>query len=75
MKKVLQDCLLAGYRAVRRLGVFDTTLGRASFLFLYRMYKTAWEADPRFLRQFVRPDTWVVDVGANIGFFSEPFSR
>lgn len=75
MKKVFQDSLLAGYRAVRRLGVFDTTLGRASFLFLYRMYKTAWEADPRFLRQFVRPDTWVVDVGANIGFFSEPFSR
>jgi FkbM family methyltransferase len=73
MKKLIQDSLLAAYRLARHAGTFDTSWGRSAFFAAYRAYKRAWESDIGFLRKHVPPDTWIVDVGANIGYFSEVF--
>ena len=41
----------------------------------YQFYKRRFEASPiRMLRQWVRPKTFVIDVGENIGFFSRQFA-
>jgi len=65
--------LLAAYRFTRRAGAFDTRVGSAVFFAAYRVYKRVWEPDTGFLREYVAPNTWIVDVGANIGYFSERF--
>lgn len=72
-KKAIQDGLLSLYRHARRRGVFATPLGRWLFLRAYWTYKRLWEADITFLRRFVPRDAWIVDVGANVGFFSRQF--
>jgi FkbM family methyltransferase len=75
LKKAIQDGLLSTYRFLRRRGAFSTPVGRWLFLNAYWTYKTLWEPDIGFLRQFVRPDDWIVDVGANVGFFSRQFCK
>ena len=69
----MQDGLLSPYRHVRRHGLFSTPLGRWLFLNAYWTYKRLWERDIAFLRRFVPRDAWVIDVGANVGFFSAQF--
>jgi FkbM family methyltransferase len=73
LKKAIQDGLLSTYRFLRRRGAFSTPVGRWIFLNAYWTYKTLWEPDIGFLRQFVRPNDWIVDIGANVGFFSRRF--
>jgi FkbM family methyltransferase len=73
LKKAIQEGLLSTYRFLRRRGTFDNPLGRLLFLSAYWTYKTLWEPDIGFLRQFVRPNDWIVDIGANVGFFSRQF--
>lgn len=73
MKKAIQDGLLSIYRSVQRSGALDSRLGRRLFLGAYWSYKRLWEPDIGFLRQFVPSNSWVVDVGANVGFFAHQF--
>jgi FkbM family methyltransferase len=73
LKKAIQDGLLSTYRFLRRRGAFDNPSGRWLFLNAYWTYKALWEPDISFLRQFVRPNDWIVDIGANVGFFSRQF--
>jgi FkbM family methyltransferase len=50
--------------------------GRWLFERSYDAYKRFLEAGPvNRLGDYIRPDTWVVDVGANIGFFTIGFAR
>jgi len=39
----------------------------------YWTYKSLWEPDIGYLRRFVTPASWVIDVGANVGFFTHRF--
>lgn len=72
----IQGVLLATYRGVRRSGIFETQLGRAAFEGAYWTYKSLVEArDLELLRPYVAPGSTVVDVGANIGFFTVSFAR
>jgi FkbM family methyltransferase len=76
MARVLQNLLLSLYDRVRATGVLNTSAGRAAFEYAYHMYKVRYEArDMALLRPYVAPDTWVIDVGANIGFFTQPFAQ
>src|SRR4051812_23376040 len=75
LKKDIQDGLLCLYRYVRRRGLFSTPVGRWAFLNAYWTYKRLWERDIAFLRRFVPRDAWVIDVGANVGFFSAQFCQ
>lgn len=75
MNQSLQDGLIGLYRLVKGTGALDTALGRRVFESAYRIYKERLEAGPiRVLQPFVRPKTYVIDVGANIGFFTMQFA-
>ena len=76
MNPRLQQGLLRIYRSVLRTGILDTALGRSVFEFFYNLYKAAFEAGSiNQLEQFVTPGSTVIDVGANVGFFSRRFAR
>ncbi len=76
MKRALQRLLLSSYRVVLRSGLLSTSWGRSGFEFFYDRYKSLIEAgDVRALASFVQPGAWVIDVGANIGFFTRHFAR
>ncbi len=71
---LLQRGLLRAYAALSSTGVLKTRPAERVFLFLYHQYKQRLEAPYlAALRPFVRAGTTVVDVGANIGFFTLPF--
>ena len=76
MNRNFQTVLLALYRAVSSTGLLSTRPGRAMYEWSYDLYKDRFEAGPvDALRQFIKPGTTVIDVGANIGFFSRRFAR
>ncbi|MFO0887955.1 MAG: FkbM family methyltransferase [Isosphaeraceae bacterium] len=75
MNKFIQDSLIGIYRLVKSTGALDTALGRKVFESAYQVYKARLEAGPiQVLRSYVRPGTVVVDIGANIGFYTRPFA-
>jgi FkbM family methyltransferase len=68
--------MLAGYKLVFMTGFFSTSPGQALFRQIYLWYKQFFEARHiRTLLQFVSPDAIVVDVGANIGYFTLQFAK
>lgn len=72
----LQRALLAGYRLASWTGFLSTRVGRAGFAIAYDFYKSRWEApDIAALQPLVRPGSVVIDVGANIGFFTRRFAE
>ena len=76
MNRTLQSLLLHLYQAIRSTGVLNTKLGRNFFDFLYNLYKLAFEAGPiNHLKDFIEPNSCVIDVGANIGFFTTRFCK
>lgn len=71
----IQSGLLAFYRAVIATGLLRTSWGRSFFETTYWLYKAHYEAGPtKLLRHWVKPNTVVIDVGANIGFFTLQFA-
>lgn len=75
MKKAVQNTLLALYRVFEASGGMATPLGRRIFLAAYLGYKRLWEPDLSHLRKLVHPRSWIVDIGANVGYFSRVFCR
>jgi len=73
VKKAVQNTLLVLYRLIRSTGALATPAGRRIFLAAYVTYKWLWEPDLSHLRGLVRPCGWVVDIGANVGYFSRKF--
>jgi hypothetical protein len=74
MNQTVQKSLIGLYQVARATGVLDTSLGRRLFEASYSYYKAHWEAGPtRLLQRWVRPGTVVIDVGANVGFFTLQF--
>jgi FkbM family methyltransferase len=72
----LQRILLALYSLVSRTGLLSTRVGRRAFAFAYDLYKSRWEAaEIMALKRFVSPGTVIIDVGANIGFFTRRFAE
>ena len=73
--KTVQAGLLAFYRAVTVTGLLNTTWGRALFETTYWLYKRHCETGSIVsLQEWVRPGTMVIDIGANIGYFTLPFA-
>lgn len=72
----LQKLSLWCYRLATISGLFEGGVGRRLFLHVYLLYKRFVEAeDPYWLRQFIGFGTAVFDVGANVGFYTIPFSE
>jgi FkbM family methyltransferase len=75
VKTWLQSLLLGTYRAVLSTGVLSTRIGRFLYEWLYDQYKTFLEAgDVRVLSPLVGQKQTVLDVGANVGFFTRRFA-
>jgi FkbM family methyltransferase len=76
MRERVITALVALYERVLRTGVLDRPRGRRAFEFVYMGYKQLLEAGPvDGLRAAVASGSTVIDVGANIGFFSMRFAR
>lgn len=73
---LMQRCLLALHATINRTGLLRTAPGKRIFEACYLFYKRSFEAkNVSQLRHHVRSDHWVVDVGANIGFFTDLFAQ
>ena len=75
MRSAIQAGLLRMYQLIRWTGLLSTGPGDWAFRSAYTGYKRYLEAghlEP--LRLLIRPGTWVVDVGANLGFFTLTFA-
>jgi FkbM family methyltransferase len=76
MDSLAQRLLLGVYRRVRRTRLLKTRAGAALFETAYEIYKTVIEAGPvGHLQHLVSPGSMVIDVGANVGFFTRRFAR
>ena len=76
MTAAIQRILLAIAGFALRRGLLATAPGRALFETAYQAYKSVLEAPAiDSLHPFVGPGDWVIDVGANAGFFSRRFAR
>jgi FkbM family methyltransferase len=75
VNKTLQKGLLTLYMVVHKTGFLSTKVGRSIFEAAYLAHKNLLEAgEIEVLKQFVKEDGWVLDVGANIGFFTRRFA-
>ena len=71
VRRPLQNILLFIYRLVKATGLMGWEPGRLVFEWAYFVYKRYLEApELRLLQLYVPPGSCVIDVGANIGFFS-----
>jgi FkbM family methyltransferase len=72
---MLQSLALSLYRNPLAQACIRSPLGERVFEEAYFFYKRTLEArEARYLREFTRSDSWIVDIGANIGFFSVMFA-
>lgn len=76
LKRPFQKVLIGSYNLAVSFGFVDSGPGRFLYRQAYFIYKRHLEAGPVIqLRKLVAPGSWVVDVGANIGFFSVLFCQ
>ena len=74
-EQILRLCL-ALYRLVLATGVLSTRLGRILFRSVYLLYKDVFEAKyTNVLIDLIPQGTMVIDVGANIGYFTLKFAH
>jgi FkbM family methyltransferase len=76
MNSKLQNVLLRSYAGLHATGLLSTGPGRWLFSRAYDLYKAKLEAAAaNGLRQIVAPGSTVVDIGANVGFFTRRFAK
>lgn len=72
----ITHALLALYARVQRTGLLETRVGYRLFVWAYLTYKRLFEArHARAVLTYIVPNSTVIDVGANIGFFSVLFAQ
>ena len=73
---MIQKLLLGIYKFVFKTGFLKTSAGQWIFYKFYFLYKEYYEArNSNSLKQFVTPNSSVIDVGANAGFFTKKFAQ
>jgi FkbM family methyltransferase len=72
----IQVALIKLYSRLQSSHVMQSEMGQCLFEHAYSVYKILLEAGPvERLRSYVLPRSLVIDVGANIGFFTLRFAR
>jgi FkbM family methyltransferase len=70
----IQNVFLWAYKKAQKFGFWESKLGKEFFYKAYDLYKLLVEAGPiEQLKPFSKPETVVIDVGANVGFFTTRF--
>ncbi|HAT50460.1 MAG: FkbM family methyltransferase [Nitrospirae bacterium] len=73
---LFQNILLRLHILVKRSGFLASTPGQWLFETAYLFYKRFFEARGiGVLQRWIPPDGWIIDVGANIGFFTRYFAH
>ena len=75
MRRAFQKSILFAYRVARSTGLLSTTWGRGLSEGAYSLYKNLFEPGVDHLRSLVHPGASIVDVGANVGFFTLKFAK
>jgi FkbM family methyltransferase len=76
MKKIIQLVLIKSYKYIFVGKIISSKYGRLLFEFLYFKYKIAFEASEiKTLKNYIPKGSVVIDVGANIGFFTIKFAE
>ena len=76
MNPKLQNALLRSYAGLHATGLLSTPPGRWAFARVYSLYKEHLEAaSVNDLEALVTEGSTVVDIGANVGFFTRRFAR
>lgn len=75
MRRAFQKFILFAYRIVSSTGILSTTWGQGLSNGVYSLYKRIFEPGIDHLSFLVQPDTSIVDVGANVGFFTLKFAK
>jgi FkbM family methyltransferase len=73
---IIQKLVLAIYRLPFVNAMFRTRIGSSFYVVCYDIYKNFLEAaGSQALARHIGAGTWAIDVGANVGFFTERFAR
>ena len=76
MREQLSDALVGLYERAAKSGMLDRPRPRRAYESVYLTYKRLIEAGPvNYLNALVPNGSMIIDVGANIGFFSMSFAR
>jgi FkbM family methyltransferase len=76
LQNLIRNTAVASYGLVTKFGLHRLPLADRLFLALYSAYKQYLEAGPiDRLKEFVPSGSLVIDVGANVGFFSLRFAK
>ena len=75
MKKHFQAIVLIAYRLMQASGILSTIFGQRISSGAYFMYKKIFEPSIDHLSYVVPSGSTVLDVGANVGFFTVLFSK
>jgi FkbM family methyltransferase len=74
--RLVQSIAFKVYYILNKLGVFKIVVFDNVFIYLYFMYKRKIESyDLEFLKSYLKKNVTVIDVGANIGFFTMEISK
>ena len=74
MTRILQRLFIALYSIARASRILDSGLGDRVFLRAYFAYKAWLEPTPQALQRYIAPGSWIIDVGANVGFYTRLFA-
>jgi FkbM family methyltransferase len=76
IQKLIRNLVVRLFGLIAKLGFHRIPVFETAFLALYAVYKKYFEAGPiDRLREFVPSGALVIDVGANVGFFSLRFAK
>ncbi len=76
MKALFQKLLIRLFSIIRKTGFWENPVGQALYLFLYKIYKDVVETgDVKLLGHLIAPNSAVIDVGANVGYFTLMFGQ
>jgi FkbM family methyltransferase len=75
-QSLIRNSVVQLFGLTAKLGLYRLPVFNRIFLALYAIYKQYFEAGPIYrLREFVPSGSLVIDVGANVGFFSLRFAK
>jgi hypothetical protein len=75
-QSLIRNSAVKLFGLIANLDLHRFPLFNRAFLALYTVYKQYFEAGPiHRLKEFVPSGSWVIDVGANVGFFSLRFAK